>query len=664
MSHKKSVKRQKVLAVILAGRHDFGRCPVAMKLPTALWPVGGKPVLQRLLTSLAKQGIGRAVICSNCENSLLADSIHSDSPLEMKFLEEQLPVGTAGCIRDAAAHEENSLIVVFPASIVCPPNVDDLIKAHRDSKADLTIMFNPVDGNGRLLGEPASIYVCESGILKYMPREGYLDIKEGLIPAMLRAGKTVHAVTLPNHAGNFRDRQEYLFALEGYFENTRKVDEDLGFCKEDDSQDLWVASDATVEPGARIFGPVTVMDGARVSEGALIFGPTMIGCDVNIGRNSIVINSVLWDGTKVGPNCRIRRSLIDYNVTVSGSTVVEEKALPFKSKGGLADLFGRASVIAKNGITGFRQALRPQFGKTDKILPAWVQTHKTKIIHSCAICLLAILFLWSYWPGLKKLWDVWRLSDEYSSGILVPFLAAYILWVRRQDIAQCRIRFSICGLFTYVAAQGLRIFGLYFGYSSAENLSIVLSVSALVLFLFGWQFLRKVSTVLLFLCLMLPWPTRVQAAVAVPLQGWATSSAVFCLEMMGYGVIQEGNVIHINETTIAVAEACNGLRMVTAFFVVSALVVMLVKRAWWIKLIVLLSSLPVALLCNTVRLTITSLAFTVLKGEYWVKIFHNFGGYAMMPLAIIVVVAELWVLVKLTTLPVEEDTIIISRQKR
>jgi exosortase len=500
--------------------------------------------------------------------------------------------------------------------------------------------------------------------LKYIPKEGYLDIKEGLIPAMLRAGKTVHAVTLPNHAGNFRDRQEYLFALESYFENTQKVDEDLGFCKADDSQDLWVASDATVEPGARIFGPVTVMDGARVSGGALVFGPTMIGCDVDIGRDSIVINSVLWDGTKVGPNCRIRQSLIDYNVTVSGSTVVEEKALPFKPNGGFADLFGWASVIAKNGITGFRQALRPQFGKTDKILPDWVQTHKTKIMPSCAICILAIVFLWSYWPGLKNLWDVWRLSDEYSSGILVPFLAAYILWVRRKDIAQCRIGFSIWGLFAYVAAHGLRIFGLYFGYSSAENLSIVLSISALVLFLFGWQFLRKVSTVLLFLCLMLPWPTRVQAAVAVPLQGWATSSAVFCLEMMGYGVIQEGNVIHINETTIAVAEACNGLRMVTAFFVISALVVMLVKRAWWIKFIVLASSLPVALLCNTVRLTITSLAFTVLKGEYWVKIFHNFGGYAMMPLAIIVVVVELWILVKLTTLPVEEDTIIIARQKR
>jgi len=94
------------------------------------------------------------------------------------------------------------------------------------------------------------------------------------------------------------------------------------------------------------------------------------------------------------------------------------------------------------------------------------------------------------------------------------------------------------------------------------------------------------------------------------------------------------------------------------------LVVLLVRRAWWEKLIVLASSLPVALLCNTLRLTITALAFTVLSGEHWEKIFHDFGGYAMMPLALAAVVTELWLLAKLTTLPIKEEAIIIARQKR
>jgi exosortase len=135
------------------------------------------------------------------------------------------------------------------------------------------------------------------------------------------------------------------------------------------------------------------------------------------------------------------------------------------------------------------------------------------------------------------------------------------------------------------------------------------------------------------------------------------------LETIGYEVTQEGNIIHIGQASVAVAEACNGLRMVTAFFVISGLVVLLVRRAWWEKLVILASSLPIALLCNTTRLAITALVFTVISGEQWEKIFHDFGGYAMMPLALAAVVGELWILAKLTTAPTKQEVIIITRQK-
>ena len=163
---------------------------------------------------------------------------------------------------------------------------------------------------------------------------------------------------------------------------------------------------------------------------------------------------------------------------------------------------------------------------------------------------------------------------------------------------------------------------------------------------------------------MLPWPNGVQSAVTLPLQKWATSSAVFCLEMVGYDVIREGNVIDIDGAKVAVAEACNGLRMITAFFVISGLVVLLVKRAWWEKLIVLISSLPIALMCNTIRLTITAIFFTILEGEYWEQLFHDFGGYAMMPLALAAIIAELYLLKKLTTIPNEEEAVIITRRAK
>ncbi|MCK4752798.1 MAG: exosortase/archaeosortase family protein, partial [Planctomycetes bacterium] len=236
-------------------------------------------------------------------------------------------------------------------------------------------------------------------------------------------------------------------------------------------------------------------------------------------------------------------------------------------------------------------------------------------------------------------------------------LAVYILWSKRQDISKCRLRPSIWGLFAFLGAQAFRLFGLFFMYGSAERLSIVLSIAALVLMLLGWQIFRKVFSTLVFLGLMLPLPRSIHYAIMLPLQSWATSSAVFCLEILGYHVIREGNIIHLNGTTVAVAEACNGLRMIMAFFVIGGLVVLLIRRTWWEKLIALASSLPIALFCNSIRLTITAIAFTKLSGEHWEKIFHDFGGYAMMPLALGAIVLELWLLTKITTVPIEKQVV-------
>jgi len=637
---------------------------VASRLPTALWPVAGKPALERLLISLVCQGIKQVTVCSNGDGSLLAESGHVDNNLELKFLDEPLSVGTAGAIRDAAGNEKDALLVILPAGIVCPPRIDPLISAHRDGQSDLAVMFNPTGGNDRSLGEPAGIYVCNPSILEHIPKDGYFDIKEGLIPAMIRAGKTVHAAVLPKHAGNFRSWQEYLDAVSDYLENTVNIDGHLKPCRRNDSHVLWKASNVSIEQGARIYGPVVIMDDASICKGAVIFGPTILGRNVSIGKDSVVVNSILWDNAQVGSNCQVQRCVVDYNAVVRSNSIVEEKAIAFKPEGILESSVGRVLKIVKNDVSKLQQILRLQLDKVIKKLPDWIQPQKTKIAPWLGVGLVFIVFLWSYWPGLVDLWNIWQRSDEYSSGLLVPFLAVYILWSRRHKIAEVPIRPCLWGILAFVGAQAVRLFGLFFMYGSAERFSIALSIAALVLLLFGWQLFRKVSTVLLFLCLMLPWPNRVQAAVALPLQRWATLSAVFCLETIGYEVIQEGNIIHIGQASVAVAEACNGLRMVMAFFVVSGLVVLLAKRTWWEKLIVLASSLPIALLCNTIRLAITALAFTVLIGEHWERIFHDFGGYAMMPLALVAVVAEFWLLAKLTTPPAKEQPEVIIRQER
>jgi len=279
--------------------------------------------------------------------------------------------------------------------------------------------------------------------------------------------------------------------------------------------------------------------------------------------------------------------------------------------------------------------------------------------------LIGLVLLWSYWPTVTELWREWCHSEEYGAGMLVPPLAAYVVWTRWRDIVSVGVRPMILwGAVALAFTQAIRGLGLVLMYGSAEMLSIVLTVTALTMLLFGWRMVKKLAPVLVFLCLMLPWPHRVRTQISLPLQVWATDSAVFCLELLGYGVGQNGNVITIGQTTeVGVAEACNGLRMITAFLVISGLVVLLVKRAWWEKLIVLASSLPIALFCNTVRLTVTAMFFAVVESVHIRKLIHDTSGYAMMPLALGLVVGEFWLLTRLVTPEVEVTPAVIARRR-
>ncbi|MGA2069876.1 MAG: exosortase [Sedimentisphaerales bacterium] len=642
-----------IKAIILAGKHDFGRCPIASRLPAALWPVMGKPSLERIIVGLAEQGIRDITVCCNGDSVLLQKSIDvPQSTGNIKFLDEPLPMGTAGSIRDAANGEKNDLLVVFSANMVCLPDISLLIAAHRDQAADLTVVFNPASSDNDEKGDVANIYICNPAVPEYIPAEGYHDIKESLIPEMVRAGKRVRYTALPHCAGNFRDGQGYLRAVTNYLAKEPPLNDEIpslhrkGPC-------LWMEDGTEVDPSVRFFGPVVVMAGARVAKGAVVFGPSIIGRKCGIGRDSVVMNSVLWDTAGVDENCEVRNCLLDYGANIASDTVVQNKNIPFEKPSIIVRWTRRVLKYSEKVVRDLRAWPCGYLASPGPIsVPKAVWLAGTIVVAA---------FIWSYWPGIVDLWSVLQRSDEYSSGILVPFLAGYVLWSRREQFKSIPIRPSLWGGLALLFACILRLFGMFFLYVSAERFSLVVSIAAILLLLFGWVFFKKTATTLLFLCLMLPWPNRVQALVALPLQQWATSSAAFCLEIMGYDVIKEGNIIHIGQTSVAVAEACNGLRMVTAFFVISALVVMLVRRKWWEKLVVMASSLPIALLCNTIRLTVTAMAFTVLKGDYWEKMFHDFGGYAMMPLALAAVIGEFWLLGHLTVMPNEKNAVIITR---
>jgi exosortase len=274
------------------------------------------------------------------------------------------------------------------------------------------------------------------------------------------------------------------------------------------------------------------------------------------------------------------------------------------------------------------------------------QEHLLKLV----LAALVLLTVWSYWPTIVSLFKEWQRDDDYSAGQLVPLVALYLLWRERKTLRGCLAKpcwWAGAGLL--ILALIGRIYGLLFMFESAERYSLVLTIAGLVLMVGGRQVFRIVSWILLFLFLMVPFPGRVHNLISGPLQRLATTGSVFLLEAFGVRVSQQGNVVMLDENTpMAVAEACSGLRMLMAFIIVAAFTAYIVNRSRLQKAVILLSSIPVAVMCNIVRLFVTGVLMLLVSTQAGEKFFHDFAGLAMMPVAVLIMFGELWLMDKLT----------------
>jgi exosortase len=270
-----------------------------------------------------------------------------------------------------------------------------------------------------------------------------------------------------------------------------------------------------------------------------------------------------------------------------------------------------------------------------------------RLIFAVAVGAAALgALVWAYWPVLRQLIREWNHDENYSVGMLVPFAAVYLVWHERERLKRCDFRPCWWGLGIILVAQAGRFFGLLFLFESAERYAMVLTLVGCVLLLCGWQVFRRLGWVMAFLFLMVPFPGRVHNLISGPLQTHATTGAVFALEVAGETVARAGNVMNVNGTEVAVAEACSGLRMLTAFIVVSAFMAYMVKRPRWQKAVLLASSVPIAIFSNIFRLFVTAEAFAHVSQSAG-EAFHDAAGLAMMPPAVVLLVGELWIMKRL-----------------
>jgi exosortase len=309
-----------------------------------------------------------------------------------------------------------------------------------------------------------------------------------------------------------------------------------------------------------------------------------------------------------------------------------------------------------------------------------------KLYQSISIAIALVLV---YFTVLLKLGSDWWNDENYSHGLLIPFIIAYILWHERERFSGSQTRPSA---FWGTIGVLVSLMALWAGVAGAElfvqRISLVLMVTSIVVYFWGFQLLRLVAVPLSLLILSIPIPQIVFNRIAFPLQLFASRCAVGAMSFFNIPVLRQGNIIELmplgssEPKRLAVVEACSGIRSLMTLVTLAVLYAYFTKlkvaqtsvcdaptraeksqtevRAtddklkfvghffksftFWRSLTLVLAAVPIAILTNALRVSGTG----VLAHYYGTRVadgfFHTFSGWAIYIVAAVLLFATGWVL--------------------
>jgi exosortase len=259
-----------------------------------------------------------------------------------------------------------------------------------------------------------------------------------------------------------------------------------------------------------------------------------------------------------------------------------------------------------------------------------------------AWAVLAALFGWTYWTALDRVVRAWWSTPDYGHGFVVPAFAAFLLWLRQDMVDPWPTKGSWWAMAFFAVWAFLRWGIAYFGYERDID-SLYFFLAGVALFLGGWKALHWAWPSIVFLAFMVPLPNPVADMFSQFLQmRIATPGSVFTLQTLGIAAIAEGNQIYLSqaEHPLDVAGVCSGLRMLMLFFAVCVGAAFVVRAAWWEKMVLVVSAVPIALVSNIFRISVTGILTELFSHEVG-EFFHEYLGVTMMVLAILLLWGEI-----------------------
>lgn len=207
-------------AVILTGGIGVRLRPRTYKIPKPMIKIGGKPILEHLVTLLKNYGIRDIIICTGHLSKVIEEYFDKGKKWDVRieYSKEEKPLGTAGCVKEIK-NEINEDFLVLYGDIMLNMDIKRLINFHFTKKGVATLVVHPndhpydsdlveVNPDSRIinfLSKPhseglvyrnlvsAALYVLSPKVLDYIPKGIKSDFVEDVFPKMLKVDEKIFA---------------------------------------------------------------------------------------------------------------------------------------------------------------------------------------------------------------------------------------------------------------------------------------------------------------------------------------------------------------------------------------------------------------------------------------------------------------------------------------
>jgi len=271
-------------------------------------------------------------------------------------------------------------------------------------------------------------------------------------------------------------------------------------------------------------------------------------------------------------------------------------------------------------------------------------TLQSYIVNWLAILLLTFLTIFIFFDGLESMVRHWLDKEEYSHGILIPFVALYLFYQKKNELVNIGLIGSWAGLILVFAGCVFFIIGELSTLYTIVQYAFLITLAGLILSFVGRGGFKKIWAPILILLFMIPLPNFIYFNLSSELQLISSQLGVMVIRLFGISVFLEGNVIDLGNYKLQVVEACSGLRYLFPLMSFAFICAYMFKGRFWMRAVVFLSSIPITVIMNSFRIGVIGVLvehFGIGAAEGFL---HDFEGWIIFIACTGILLAEIWVL--------------------